>query len=255
MATEKQEYELNAVRLFCESGGAERKSRLWFPDQDPPDIMAMVGGQKIGIEVRRMFADERRRGGSRDRQRASACQKVVDTATTLHSQITNMSFHVNVSFHRSSGIRDDRVGAVANMLVDIITQQPLLLGETFYLLSEDFCGSNWPEEVLCVSGCLIEGDGPPFWGCSSNAFVGELSDNLIQTALNAKEGRFNKFADKVDKAWLLLICDGSVEASLLRPHKELSRSIFASSFNRVCILDFGGKSFSELLLRSQNDPV
>ncbi len=255
MATEKQENELNAVRLFCESGRAELKSRLWFPDQDPPDIMALVGGQKIGIEVRRMFADERRRGGSRDRQRASACQKVVDTATALHSQITEKFFHVNVSFHRSSGIRDDRIGAVANMLVDIITQQPLLLGETFYLRSEDFFGSNWPEEVLCVSGGLIEGDGPPSWGCSSNAFVDETSDELIQTALNAKEGRFNKFADKVDKAWLLLICDGSVEASLLRPHKELSRSIYTSSFHRVCILDFEGKTYSELLLRSPNDPV
>jgi hypothetical protein len=96
---------------------------------------------------------------------------------------------------------------------------------------------------------LIEGDGLPFWGCSSNAFVGETSDDLTQTALNAKEGRFNLFADKVDKAWLLLICVGSVEASLLRPHKELSRSIYASSFNRFCILDFGGTTISELLLR------
>jgi hypothetical protein len=131
MVTEKQEYELNAVRLFCESGGAELKARLWFPDQVPPDIMALVGGQKTGIEVRRMFADERRRGGSRDRQRASACQKVVDTATTLHSQITNQFFHDNVSFHPASGIRDGRISVVDKMPVDVITQQPLLLGGHF----------------------------------------------------------------------------------------------------------------------------
>ena len=66
---------------------------------DSPDVITKIGVLKIGIEVRRLFNDEKR-CGSPSRQRLSTCQAVVESAARIHSQVSDYFIHVSVHFRR-----------------------------------------------------------------------------------------------------------------------------------------------------------
>jgi hypothetical protein len=132
------------------------------------------------------------------------------------------------------------------MLVDVVTRHPLKVGESFTFRSEDLWGPTWPEEVDYVLVGLLDGPSPPFWGLSDSFWAGETTFDLIQAAFDSKESRTRAFAEAVDEAWLLLICDGSVGASLLRLHPGIADDSYRSSFDRAFVLDHSGKKFSEL---------
>lgn len=247
MYTDKQSFELNVVRLFREAGGLERESELAL-GADPPDIITRIGERTIGIEVRRLYADEGRRGGSADRRRFGVCSEIVKRAEELHGQITDRFFHINVHFNKTHIIHDKRIPVVAEMLVGLISQRYFEVGELFSLRSEELWGPAWPEEVRYVSGMLLEGDRPPFWGLSDSSWVGETTFDLVQAALDAKERRICAFAEGVDEAWLLLVCDGSVGASLLQLHSGIEKELYRSSCNRAFIMDYSGRMFAELVV-------
>jgi hypothetical protein len=100
---EKQEFELHAVRMLRQSGCLDHGSELQL-GSDPPDVIAKIGEMRIGIEVRRLFNDERR-SGSPSRQRLSTCQAVVDSAAKLHSCVPSQSIHVSVHFCKGEAVK------------------------------------------------------------------------------------------------------------------------------------------------------
>lgn len=243
---EKQDFELHAVHLLRLAGFLDCRSELQL-GPDPPDVIAKAGEMTIGIEVRRLFNDERR-GGSHSRQRLGTCQAVVDSAAKLHSQVSNQFFHVSVHFGKNVAVPVSRRDTIAKMLVDLISRLSLQAGDAFCLRSEDFWDQLWPEEILCVSGGLLEGVGPPYWGLSDSAWVGETTNELIQSALCSKEQDLSRWRNDVCEAWILMVLDGSVESSMLRIHEEMSAVPYASCFDHAFVMDFSGMTIKKLLL-------
>lgn len=243
---EKQEFELHAVRMLRQAGGLDHGSELQL-GSDPPDVIAKIGEMRIGIEVRRLFNDERR-SGSLSRQRLSTCQAVVDSAARLHSQVSSRSIQVSVHFCKGVVIPSSRKNVIAKMLVDLISRMSLRVGEAFHLRSEDSWGPHWPEEILYVSGVLLEGVGHSFWGLSDSAWVGMTSNELIQSALRTKELDLPRWRNEVCEAWILMVLDGSVESSMLRIHEEISAVEYASYFDHAFVMEFCAMTVKKLSL-------
>lgn len=250
---EKQNFELHAVRLLRQAGVLDGRSELQA-GFDPPDVIAKIGERRIGIEVRRLFNDERR-SGSPSRQRLSTCQAVVDSAAKLHSYVSSQFVHVSVHFGKHVVVPVSRRDVIAKMLVELVSQLNLQVGDAFCLRSEDYWGPHWPEEILCVSGWLLEGAGPPFWGLCDSAWVGETTNELIQAALGAKELDLSRWRNNVCEAWILMVLDGSVESSMLRIHDEMSVVQYASCFDHAYVMDFTGMTVKKLSLTRLVKPV
>ncbi len=250
---EKQEFELHAVRMLRQVGGLDHGSELQL-GPDPPDVIAMIGEMRIGIEVRRLFNDERR-SGSPSHQRLSTCQAVVDSAAKFHNQVSSQLIHVSVHLCKGVVIPSSREDDIAKMLVDLVSRQSLREGEAFHLRSEDCWGPHWPEEILCVSGGLLEGVGPAFWGLSDSAWVGETTNELIQSALRTKELDLPRWRNEVCEAWILMVLDGSVESSMLRIHEEISAVEYASCFDHAFVMEFSGMTVNKLSLTPLVKPV
>jgi hypothetical protein len=96
------------------------------------------------------------------------------TSTHSHKRWTDKGGHV-----KGVVIPSSHKDVIAEMLVDLVSRLSLRVGEAFHLRSEDYWGPHWPEEILCVSGGLLEEVGPPFWGLSDSAWVGETTNELI----------------------------------------------------------------------------
>ncbi|MFM6518590.1 MAG: hypothetical protein ACKPIC_19075, partial [Microcystis panniformis] len=138
---------------------------------------------------------------------------------------------------------------IAEMLVKLVEKYDPKIGDYFTLCAEKLWGPDWPEEIDYVRVIRLEGDDPPHWSYTDSFWVGETTDELIQNALDDKERNILKWRDGFDEAWVLLVLDGSVGASTLRPHEQLVNNEYLSSFDRACVMEFDGKSYRELRLR------
>lgn len=250
---EKHDFELHVVNLLRMAGFLDCRSELQI-GSDPPDVIAKVGEITIGIEVLRLFNDEKK-GGSHSRQRLGTRQAVVDSAAKLHSKVSSQFFHVSVHFVKSVVVPASRRDVIAKILVDLISRLSLQVGDAFCLRSEDYWSQNWPEEILYVSGGLLEGAGPPFWGLIDSAWVGETTNELIKSALRSKEEDLSRWRNDVCEAWILMVLDGSVESSMLRIHEEMSVVPYASCFDHAFVMDFSGMTVKKLLLTHLVKPV
>jgi hypothetical protein len=99
-----------------------------------------------------------------------------------------------------------------------------------------------------MTAVIIPIDGAPEWTLSSSGWVGETCQELIQKVLNRKQKSNSIFPKEINLRWLLIVCDGSVDASLLTLHSGLDNEVYESHFDRVFIIDFTGKRYKELLL-------
>ena len=250
--------EMKVVQLFHNAGGLGINADLLFvPDHlERPDIIAETDKKTVGIEIRRLYNDEQEGSGSVDRKRHGIYQSVVAACSELHSRRSDKWIVVRLSFSkhadidqiakRRSGIKQE----IAEKLVSLIEDLPLRIGDSFDLRSEDLWGSHWPEGIDSVHGVLLEGNGPPEWDFSDSFWVAETTDEIIQTALDEKEQKIDSWRDSYDSAWVILVLDGSVGASMLRLHRQLIDSEYLSSFDRAFIMEFTGTRYKELRLRS-----
>ena len=253
MDTKKQEFELNVVRLFREAGGLNAGAELLL-GADPPDVVAISSGSKIGIEVRRIFMDETR-NGSLGRERLRTFQDVIKHAALLHSKISNKFLHISVTFCPDANIPKSKKESIASLMVAQVSKLNLDVGQRFNLRSEDLWGSTWPEAVLRITGGCLQGEGPPFWGLSSWSFLYETNDEVIQNALNSKENAIGKWRTEFNGTWVLLVIDGSVSASFVRPHGKINANVYQSSFDRAFVMEFNGTTFKELRLSRHEETV
>jgi hypothetical protein len=250
--------EMKVVQLFRTAGGLDIHADLLFvPDHlERPDIIANTDEKTVGIEIRRLYNDEQEGSGSGDRKRHGIYQSVVPSCSELHASRSDRWIIVRVSFSKNADIdliasrRSGRKQKIAEMLVNLVDNLALEVGEHFDLRSEDLWGPQWPDEIVGVHGVLLEGDGPPEWEFLDSCWVDETSDEVIQNALDEKERNVMSWRDRFDEAWVLLVLDGSVGASMLRPHEQMMNNEYQSSFDRACIMEFNGKSYKELRLRS-----
>ncbi|MBK6732976.1 MAG: hypothetical protein IPG61_02580 [bacterium] len=246
MLTEKQQFEICAVRLLQQAGGIPAHLEL-APGQDPPDVLARFGECAAAIEVRRIYADEQERGSPQRRQRGLATA-VVERAMQLHCEIASAYFDVAVIFSQNTPIRDHRVAQISRMLIALVTREPIGPGDHREFSAEANWGPDWPEEVDSVSVVYLGDEGGPQWHFSGAFWVGKTTHDLVQSALDAKEARCRSLLSDSSEQWIVLVCDGSVESSALEVHDDLAREPYRSSFGRAFVLDFTGKRFVELCI-------
>jgi hypothetical protein len=244
--SDKQRFELNAASLF-QSASKLLSGYAIIPGDDPPDVIAQYGDHIVGIEVRRMFADERK-VGSPQRRHMSWCQRVVSHTQSLHREKTNRWYYVRVRFEDESHVfNDKRVDIIARMLLRHACEPIMSDNESREFCSEDYSGPTWPEEVATMRVTVLPGNCPPDWVLfGSLGWLGDTNSGLVQAGLDSKESSCAAYPPNINERWLLLLCDGSVGSSFLRLHKEMHTESYRSSFNRAFVMDFSGKAFVEL---------
>lgn len=250
MCSQKQKFELNAARLFQLAGGIPADFTL-RPGGDPPDVLASSGETCVGIEIRRIFADESR-DGSAQRRHYQLSGQIVSLAQELHRESTNRFFYVHVRVNRTVALHDRRIPEIARRLVDIVSRSAIAVGEDVTIQATSPGISDWPEEIEHIEVAILDLEGQPFWGLTDSAWAGRTSQSLIQQMLDSKEQSCSSFRDEVDEKWLLLVCDGSVGSSFLEVHRTMPEESYSSSFDRAFVMDYSGESIAEIPLRQGN---
>ena len=244
----KFQFERRAVGLFQEASGLLAGFELLRPEIDPPDVVAVCGEDRVGLEVRKVFSDERRKGGSRARKQSGVYDTVLDWAQATHRANADGWVVVRVCFAGSREMGVARQRQLAQDLAGLVCNAHILENETREFGLGGLCTQDWPDEVAYMTATRIPGEGEPEWSQHSAAWVGETDNDLIQYVLREKESRYAAFPPELQRRWLLLVLDGSVSTSLLRIHDGIHRTTYASSFDRAFVIDYTGQAFCELKL-------
>jgi hypothetical protein len=163
MLTDDQEFELNAVSLSQGTSGLLPGHELApVPcGEDPPDILARTGEHVVGIEVRRLFLDERQKKGSRQRGQMGLREAVIGRAQELHRATAHRWCTVKVYFSSSCKVRGDRLPKIPKMLAELVRSAALVEDEIREFRAEDYWGPDWPGEVDLVIATVLPGEGLP----------------------------------------------------------------------------------------------
>lgn len=248
MGSSKLELELKAVRVFQMAGGLP-VDMILREGSNPPDVIACGATRMIGIEVRRLYADEGA-DGSRQRRQHAMRDAVVARAARLHRQRVQGWYAASVAFSGHVILSNDRVAQIAESLVAFATSEELVPGQIREFRAEVHWGRAWPPEVGHLMVARFEGGEEVHWSQLGGGWEGRTTRQLLQYGLDEKEHVVNRLPPGLGERWLLLYCDGTVESSLLALHDQLHEDRFRSSFDRAFVMDHTGRRYSELVLES-----
>lgn len=249
MGSSKFELELQAVRIFQMAGGLPVDMDL-REGSNPPDVIACGATRVIGIEVRRLYADEGA-DGSRQRRQHAMRDAVVARAAKLHRHKVQGWYAASVAFAGNVVLSNDRIAQVAESLVAFATSETLAPGQIREFRAEVYWGRDWPPEVDHLMVARFEGGEEVHWSQLGGGWEGKTTQQLLQYGLDEKEHVVNNLPPELSERWLLMYCDGTVESSLLALHEQVHEDRFRSSFDRAFVMDHSGRRFSELALKTR----
>jgi hypothetical protein len=244
----KSEFEYRCVELLLKANPLLHGYSIESAEKDPPDVIITQPGSRIGIEVSRLYSDIAPKGGSKSQQHRGLEEFAAKhTQEILRKEIlrkeVSEAWQFNICFNPS--LKEKQKGSVKKIAESLAKTLYLsILKEDKYIVLRpedyDYDESILPYEIDFVHGIRLP-DYPDnlelVCFSDSSSWVEETTYNLIQEGLNRKEKVLHTFTEKFNNYWILLVCDGSSESSMLRLHKTISNEVYISSFNQAFILD------------------
>lgn len=216
--------------------------------KDRPDIGVESNGLQYGVEITRYFSDYSP-SGSHYFEQQSLANLLFNYAEKLHGQTCDEEFHISIHLNPHYRLSKQIISDLGERLVLFIKKQKINTNETCILSFEDYFDQDYPENILSILIHKFHSKGKPAWNLSWGGWVGETDYNLIQERMNEKEEKLKKYNSGYDEYWLLIVCDGQTETSMLKLHENMRKEIYASSFDRVFVFDIMGRNYQELKLK------
>jgi hypothetical protein len=250
----KNEFEYRCVELLLKANPLLHGYSIEVAKKDPPDVIITQSSSRIGIEVTRLYSDIAPEVGSKSRRHRELEESAAKKTQEILRKKVSGAWQFNICFNPSlETIKKGIVNKIAESLAKTLYLSILKEDKYIVLRSEDYDydESILPYEVDFVHGIRLP-DHPDnlelVCFSDSSSWVGKTTYNLIQEGLKRKEKILQKFTEKFNDCWILLVCDGSSESSMLRLHKSISNEVYTSPFNQAFILDMHAE-YCQLKLR------
>lgn len=239
----KSEFEYRCVELLLKANPLLHGYSIESAEKDPPDVIITQPSSRIGIEVSRLYSDIAPKGGSKSQQHRGLEEFAAKHTQEILRKEVSEAWQFNICFNPS--LKEKQKGSVKKIAESLAKTLYLsILKEDKYIVlkPEDY---DYDESILSYEIDFVHGIRLPDYPdnlelvCFSDwsGWVGETTYNLIQEGLKRKEKILQKFTEKFNDYWILLVCDGSSESSMLRLHKSISNEVYTSPFNQAFILD------------------
>lgn len=251
-APEKFIKELGWLRAFQEKCSECPRTDPTQPAPPAPDIIfAEVG---LGIEITE-YSMGQGKTGSRARQFENVHQRIVRAAQIEFEQRSTIRIQVSVhwtNFGECPRLSEEK--AVAHGIArHVTTNTTTRIGGRFV----DWGPSNDPlleKYRVEVNVFPIDGAGASCWS-SGACFCFPDEAVRIQTTLKEKEPKISDYRKYCENLWLLIIAHRDFLSSQFSPNPTLLQQTFASSFDRVFILDETRSSVFEIKTAPNAVPV
>jgi hypothetical protein len=202
----------------------------------PPAPDALFFAEKLGIEITE-YSLGQGKAGSLPRQQETVHQRITQEAKFIYEAKLTRHLQVNILwtiFTSCPALREEQQIAqeIARHVLDNTRSQLLICRVSW----KDINDPLFTKYGIEISICPIEGVGNSCW--SSMACFGFPPEaTRIQNVLDEKESKVTEYRKACDEVWLLIVASRDFFSSQFTPDSRLAQMQFASSFDRVFLLE------------------
>jgi len=232
-ATKKQEElgYLNSLRHFCED----------FPNgeiifAETPDFIIHASGQRIGIEITKMFLNDGDRKTSIQSVEA-ARDRITSLARGFAIELETPPLSVTLFFNWTLPLHRRRETAIAQAVAQTVHDNLPPIGENGDL--ECHYGSIQPSEVdeILVNRAYPVDDHT--WKWMEFSRIEHCAIEYLQKTIERKAQYLHLCLDKCDECWLLMVANSFRASANIKPDERSFFHLYRSPFTRTYFLDNG----------------
>jgi hypothetical protein len=237
MDSEKKLKELRQAQALIDHLGLESVSPI---PSEKPDVVVLVDGVAIGIEVTEVMR-EGVRNGQKINQTGKEQNNVVDGARQQYENASSLPVMVNVLFGNSPIYEKDRRTISAWLSKLVIDNLPDIGGSYLWDSRKEGPGAVYPPSVHTVLvsrwASMARNTWSADYGVWPEAGIAEAFDKSI----NDKQSKLSNYLKRCDRCYLLLVEDWGTEAAAFDPPNSIGYVAPQNGFAGVfCLLKFHG---------------
>ena len=218
-------------------------------NHERPDFR-VHGRDILGIEVTGLHSD----AGIADRRAEGAWRRIIDDARAEYERANLPPCEVVIEWHgqpgrpRDGGISiDQSIAATVKELVARVGDQDIRIEYSGHR------GIPLPKGVECIDVRRVDDWAQAFWDFKQGGVVPSWSPSFIQAAIDKKEQLYNRYRQKCDRVWLVLLAEHDY-ASSWGEHTDSSRAhVYITRFERVLVFRTLAADVSELRVTTGPD--
>jgi hypothetical protein len=222
---------LNSLRHFCGD----------FPDgqivcAETPDFIIETDGQRIGVEVTKVFLNDGNQKTSiqsieaaRDRTTSLARNFAIELGTSPLS--VTLFFNWTLPLHRR------RETAIARAVARTVHESLPPIGENADL--ECHYGSIPPREVDQILINRADPVDDHEWKWMEFSRIERDATTYLSNAINRKARKFHFCLNKCDECWLLVVANSFRRSGNIKPNEQSFSHLYLSPFTRTYFFDNG----------------
>ena len=211
-------------------------------DHERPDFL-LRGRDVLGIEVTGLHSDS----GIADRRSEGAWRRAIDDARAEYERGNRPPCEVIVEWHGQPSPSRDGGVSVSQSIAATVKEIIAAIGDREVRIEySGHRGIPLPKHVESIDVRRVDHLAEAVWDFKQGGVVPTWSPSFIQAAIDKKEQIYDRYREKCDRVWLVLLAEHDY-ASSWGEHTDSSRTyVYNTRFERVLVFRTLSADVSEL---------
>jgi hypothetical protein len=226
----KKELERLCIERFLEVLTVQYLGKL--VDHENPDFLLVGKDGTVGIELTRLYR-EATQGDSPLKEQEVLREQTMKRAKDIYDARHLPPIHVSVHFNHSCRLKKNELADMAATIADLGERNIPLEGGS---QTEEYNWMNrayFPDTIDCVMVFRSKALTKSTWSAPSVGFLPELNPTQVALKIADKEQRLTDYLRACDRAWLVLMSNGDMLASVVDLGDEAKEASYPTRFSRV----------------------
>lgn len=233
--TSKEEDEHFYVAAFMEAVGLRGSLEPQRPGEGP-DFALVSSTGRYGVEVTRIVSPDNDRGISL-RQLEGKREQVLNGAKAIWDRTIGVNIEVHVHWEPSAAPPKSSIADTAQKLADVAAANLPGVGSLATIEWSWRAPNGLPRGVSSISIVRLATYDRSYWVGANAAMIGELTPNLIQSRIDAKNVKVKQYRRTMNEVWLLLVLDSHNLSGMFELPDSVFEHRYSSAFDRTSLLD------------------
>ena len=235
MSTDNEANEHLFVEVFLRAAGYSYQFRK-LPPSSGPDFLLWNDESELGLEVTRVH-----RGPEKGPLPRRQMEGIRDSLMFLAKRewdargLPPLEVHCHYSYHHTP--LPNEVLTVARHLVDVVQAAMPDVGAVVEIDSNHHGAVSLPPAVHSLNIVRLSGHDRSYWFGGDAAWGADLTPDLVQERISAKNTKYDRYRGAGQETWLLVVMDSRRFSGMMRFGSEAAEHEYNSFFAKTFVLE------------------
>ena len=207
-----------------------------FMDSESPDFIIPQNDKKLGIEIIE-YVRGQNSGESALRRAEIVRQRIIDKANDKFYKTKDDPLWVLFSWYPRKHPRKTDVAKLALVAVSTIMKHiPNELFESIEIENKELAQTPLKEFVRKIRVTKVRNEKQALWSSIESGWISVQSDE-IQEIISSKSIKVEKYKEKCDEIWLIIVADGQHISSNVGLEHIKPNNQYSSEFDKIIFYD------------------